>query len=268
MSMKIYVGSTCNFQKRKSRHLNDLKKGIHHSKKLQRSWLKYGEENFIFLILEQDIEINLINREQYWIDFYDSYKNGFNSRPDAHLVPFGNDHHSYQKEPWNKGVKSKNRKEIVSYDLISGEVKYYNFSSQPAKEEGFHPQYVSTFKKASKSQGRLWFLKEDFFFSFFKEKYLNVTQRINKNLGTQRSQYIKTKISLGKRGKKFTLDHKLNLSKSKFDKGRRIQRSDGIIYNSIAAAAREIKVDPSIISRGLSKERKSLVKGYLFKYIK
>jgi group I intron endonuclease len=94
-----------NFRNRKSRHLKDLKKGIHHSKKLQRSWLKYGEENFIFLILEQDIEINLINREQYWIDFYDSYKNGFNSRPDAHLVPFGNDHHSYQKEPWNKGVK-------------------------------------------------------------------------------------------------------------------------------------------------------------------
>jgi group I intron endonuclease len=257
-----------NFEKRKSRHLRDLKKGLHHSKKLQRSWLKYGEKKFVFLILEQNIENNLIDREQYWINFYDSYKNGFNSRPDAHPVLFGKDHHGYGKQPWNKGVESKNRKEIVSYDLISGEVKYYNFSSQPMKEEGLHPQYASTFKKMSKSQGRLWFLKKDFCFSFFKEKYLNVTQRINKNLGIERSANIKRKISLGKRGKKFTQDHKLNLSKSKLDKGRCIQRSDGAIYNSIATAAREIDVDPSIISRSLSKERKSLVKGYSFNYIK
>ncbi len=263
----MYVGSTMNFEKRKCRHLRDLKKGVHHSKKLQRSWLKYGEKNFIFLILEQDIEHNLIDREQYWINFYDSYKNGFNSRPDAHPILFGKDHHGYGKKPWNNGAKSKNRKEIVSYDLISGEVKYYNFSSEPMKEEGLHPQYTSTFKKMSKSQGRLWFLKEDFCFSFFKEKYLNVTQRISKNLGIKRNDSVKTKISQGKQGKKFTQDHKLNLSKSKLNKGKFIQRCDGAVYSSIATAAREINVDPSVISRFLSKERKSLVNGFSFKYL-
>jgi group I intron endonuclease len=55
-STKTYVGSTTNFQNRKSRHLNDLNKGNHHSKKLQRSWNKYGINNFIFIILEEDVK--------------------------------------------------------------------------------------------------------------------------------------------------------------------------------------------------------------------
>lgn len=264
--MKMYVGSTNNFQKRKSRHLNDLKKGKHHSKKLQKSWIKYGENNFSFIILEEDIIENLIEREQYWINFLNAYKNGFNSRPDAHAVLYGENHYWHKKQPHNKGCKSNNRKKIISYNLITGEVKHYDFSSQPI-EEGFHPQYTSTFKKMSKSQDRLWFLEKDFCFSFFKEKYLNVVYRKNKNLGKTRTQQTKDKISLGKIGKKFTQEHVKNLSKVKFNKGQSIQRSDGIIYSSIATAARELKVDSSIISRSLSKERKSSVKGYFFKYL-
>jgi group I intron endonuclease len=261
----MYVGSTTNFTNRKSRHLNDLNKGKHHSKKLQRSWSKYGADNFIFVILEDNVE-NLIEREQYWIDFLDSYENGFNSRPDAQPVLFGEKHHCYNKSPANKGAVSKNRKKIISYDLTSGEVKYYDFSSQPIKEEGFHPQYTSTFKEFSKSQGRLWFLQEDFYFEFFKEKYLNVVYRKNKTLGLERSQAVKNKISSSKMGKKFSKEHKVNLSKSKIDKGRSIQRSDGKIYQSIAGAARDLNVDPSIISRSLSLERKASVNGYFFKY--
>lgn len=66
---KSYIGSAIDFNRRKRRHLNLLRNNNHHSFKLQNSFNKYGEENFIFEILEivTDIE-NIIKIEQKWID--------------------------------------------------------------------------------------------------------------------------------------------------------------------------------------------------------
>jgi len=64
-----YVGSAVNFYKRKTIHLRQLKKEIHHSDYLQRAWTKYGEDNFEFIILEKvDKKEDLLIREQWWID--------------------------------------------------------------------------------------------------------------------------------------------------------------------------------------------------------
>ena len=43
---KKYIGETINFKERKSKHLSYLRKNSHHSKKLQRAYNKYGENNF------------------------------------------------------------------------------------------------------------------------------------------------------------------------------------------------------------------------------
>lgn len=52
---KFYIGSTKNLRRRKNNHFNLLRKNKHHSRYLQNSWNKYGEENFIFTVL-QNIE--------------------------------------------------------------------------------------------------------------------------------------------------------------------------------------------------------------------
>lgn len=66
---KLYVGSTCNLSARKSQHLSSLRLNKHHSLYLQRSYNKYGSENFIFSVLEDDISNEqLLDREQYYID--------------------------------------------------------------------------------------------------------------------------------------------------------------------------------------------------------
>lgn len=86
ISGKLYIGSTINLKNREQRHFKNLKDGTHHSKKLQNAYFKYGQEIFLFEIIESyDIVENelLLEREQYWIDFYDSYKKGYNSRPKA-----------------------------------------------------------------------------------------------------------------------------------------------------------------------------------------
>lgn len=80
---KMYVGSSMNPKKRVSFHLYSLKKGDHHSAKLQNSWNKHGSEVFECNIAES-IEyegketIDIFAREQFWIDHHDSIANGYN----------------------------------------------------------------------------------------------------------------------------------------------------------------------------------------------
>ena len=63
-----YIGSAISFIKRKYYHIYDLKNNKHHSCILQNSWNKYGEDNFIFEIIEEVNKEDLLIREQYYID--------------------------------------------------------------------------------------------------------------------------------------------------------------------------------------------------------
>lgn len=73
----IYIGSTYIFSKRKFEHLWNLKNKIHTNGFLQNLYNKYGEEKFIFSILEEcEMNMNsLINCEQKYIDKYRNDKN-------------------------------------------------------------------------------------------------------------------------------------------------------------------------------------------------
>ena len=76
---KIYIGSSVCFNKRKKTHILHLRKGKHHSIKLQRSWNKYGENSFIFEIIEVIYDISkILEREQFYLDLYKSYEKGYN----------------------------------------------------------------------------------------------------------------------------------------------------------------------------------------------
>ena len=74
MNGKVYVGSAANFKSRWKFHLGQLRYGNHHSITLQRAYNKYGERNFMFVIIEviKD-KTKLKEREQIWKDFYKSY---------------------------------------------------------------------------------------------------------------------------------------------------------------------------------------------------
>lgn len=71
---KIYIGSAYNLSNRFSVHRYTLRNNKHKNKHLQAAWNKYGEQNFIFEIVELvNIEI-LLAREQYWIDALTPFK--------------------------------------------------------------------------------------------------------------------------------------------------------------------------------------------------
>lgn len=77
---KVYIGQTTqNVKERFYQHCaikcspNILKMAIH------KAILKYGKNNFTLEILEETDYINLNEREKYWINYYNSYNNGYNS---------------------------------------------------------------------------------------------------------------------------------------------------------------------------------------------
>jgi len=74
----VYIGSSININERIKSHKNCLLKNKHHSIKLQNTYNKYGIEAFIYEVIEYCDNIELLSKEQEYIDLYDSYNNGYN----------------------------------------------------------------------------------------------------------------------------------------------------------------------------------------------
>lgn len=68
INSKIYVGSTVDLKTREQTHFSHLRNKAHHNQYLQSAFNKYGENNFIFTVLEfvEDTTI-LIQKEQLYI---------------------------------------------------------------------------------------------------------------------------------------------------------------------------------------------------------
>jgi group I intron endonuclease len=81
---KVYIGSTNRGHHRLNEHKKKLQSGKHTNKHLQSSWDINGENSFLFEIIEYvEFENNLIEREQYWIDYYFERFNMYNIRKTA-----------------------------------------------------------------------------------------------------------------------------------------------------------------------------------------
>jgi len=69
---KIYIGSSIKLENRKYKHFWMLSKKCHDNQYLQKSYNKYGEDSFIFEIIEECDPTMLIDRENHYINFYNS----------------------------------------------------------------------------------------------------------------------------------------------------------------------------------------------------
>jgi len=73
---KSYYGSSKNIEKRWKTHLNQLRNKKHINCILQNAWNKYGEDNFIFEIVEECELEKLFDTEQKYIDTCGDYNIG------------------------------------------------------------------------------------------------------------------------------------------------------------------------------------------------
>lgn len=77
---KKYIGKTTqSIRKRWQEHIKDSKKEKCEIRPLYRAIRKYGVENFSIKQVEK-CNVNILSeREQYWIQYYDTYKKGYNA---------------------------------------------------------------------------------------------------------------------------------------------------------------------------------------------
>lgn len=75
---KSYIGQSYDIEKRWKHHIIDLNSGKSHNKHLQRSWKKYGKDNFVFSVIEECEESLLNMKEIYWIEKLGTFKSGYN----------------------------------------------------------------------------------------------------------------------------------------------------------------------------------------------
>jgi len=65
---KFYVGSAVDLKRRKTRHFSELRNGKHNNKHLQAAWVKYGEQAFVFVVVEEMPEdADLLAAENVWL---------------------------------------------------------------------------------------------------------------------------------------------------------------------------------------------------------
>lgn len=69
---KVYIGQSKHIKARWKAHFSKLKKGIHENDYLQKSWNKYGGNNFKHTIIELCEEDDLNVKERYYIALYNA----------------------------------------------------------------------------------------------------------------------------------------------------------------------------------------------------
>lgn len=77
---KVYIGKTLStIEKRFSEHQKDSFRDEKEIRPLYRAMRKYGIEKFSVELVEEVPIEQLSEREKYWIDYYQSYSNGYNA---------------------------------------------------------------------------------------------------------------------------------------------------------------------------------------------
>ena len=121
---KSYFGSSKNIETRWLTHKNQLKNGIHHNIHLQRTWDKYGEDIFVFEIVEECGINILLETEQKYLDSNPEYNIG--------ITASGGDNIS--KNPNKKDIISRITKSVKDrYDSMSDDEKKMKHSKPMEK---------------------------------------------------------------------------------------------------------------------------------------
>lgn len=111
---KIYVGLAKNLKRRLDNHKYNLLKNTHFNEYLQKSFNKYGENNFVFEVLEIYPVDLLCAMEHYWCTILNTHneKYGYNISP----TNPNNLHPKHNFITLNKMSKTKN-KEVHMFDM-------------------------------------------------------------------------------------------------------------------------------------------------------
>lgn len=210
---KVYIGKSYNIEKRFYEHKRRLINNTHDNVYLQRSWNKYGEDQFSFTIIEECEESILNEKEIYYIDILNSnnlnygynltnggdgatgYKHTLETRKKLSEMQSGrklSDEHKEKIRSAHIGKKPKNinillernieySKPIVQINIIDQSVVFWASIQECARDtEIFATNIVKCLKGAYKTCGNSIFLYKDDYESNNIDIELLIKERTNK----------------------------------------------------------------------------------------
>lgn len=89
INKKSYIGQSKNIEHRWIAHKSEsrLSYNPQYNYSIHKAFRKYGIENFTFEIIENTTPAELNDKEKYWIEYYDSYNNGYNETTGGEAGP-------------------------------------------------------------------------------------------------------------------------------------------------------------------------------------
>lgn len=136
-----YIGLSVNIKRRWKDHLRRYRDNSNkeYDKVLYKAFRKYGIENFSFEVLEECEVEELKEKEKYWINYYNSYKKGYNATPGGdNLVSLPGEKHPNHKITENDVIYIR---ELWASKTLSTREMYYEFSDRIGKS-GFKKIYT------------------------------------------------------------------------------------------------------------------------------
>lgn len=142
LNQKWYIGQSIHIEHRQKEHKNEMLSNRSNNK-FYNALRKYGWENFSFQILEECSPEELNSKEVYWIKYYDSYLNGYNSTPGGQEKYF-NPQLIY--DAWDEGLSNIEIAEKLNIDrhtVYNNLINYKNYSLHESKVRGGKLAYQS-----------------------------------------------------------------------------------------------------------------------------
>ena len=131
---KVYIGQTLRtFKERKLQHITELKGGYKRNSKFQNAWNKYGEQNFTFNIIKYFPVSKLDEKEIYYIEKYDSFKNGYNMTTGGNQVMHNQKHTKKARNKISCSLKARWSDKIFIEKMKKRPVYYGKKSSHATK---------------------------------------------------------------------------------------------------------------------------------------
>lgn len=175
LNQKVYIGKTVRSVKQRwDEHCREYQKSHAESRPLYAAMNKYGIENFIVEEVEE-CSIDILNeREKYWIEHYQSFKNGYN----ATIGGDGKQYIDYQLiyQYWLTGLSNVaiSKKLNIDEHTVKVALDNYNISHQDRMYQGRLP-YAKMVKRIDKNGDIL-------IFRTIKEAYLSVNKEYSSHI--------------------------------------------------------------------------------------
>lgn len=131
LNHKCYIGISTDIESRWEQHKNPYNWNRESSKLLYKAFQKYGLENFSFDIIEQCEVSQLGEKEEFYIAYYNSYKNGYN-------MTAGGETNQGESHPKHKLTKEDIIDIRTRYGNLERKNDVYQLYKDRIGESGFH----------------------------------------------------------------------------------------------------------------------------------